>query len=310
VSDVTSLAPVGSCFGYAVSSNAPLVYAREGTGAPLGVRVCDVAPAAVDAEPIMTMHAPVADGAVTGEVFRDADDCYRMWVAGAGWFTVDVARGFVEAPATTSPVLREEGLWSVPGRILLAEHGDLPLHAAAVEIDGRAVVMAAPTRYGKTTLAGAFAAEGFRLLTEDLAAVRFMPHPVVLPGPAFLRLRRDVAGLLSIPGATVVAESDTRVHLALDPAARGSTAPVSVSTLVLLRLAGDVSTAPAETVSAIRDVWSQGFALPNRESRSRAFESVGRLVESVPVVDMGRPLTPDALRRAVEVVAKLVATHG
>ena len=50
--------------------------------------------------------------------------------------------------------------------------GDTALHAAAVEVDGQAVVLGAPGTFGKTTLAAAFHAAGHRLLSEDTTCIR------------------------------------------------------------------------------------------------------------------------------------------
>ena len=147
----------------------------------------------------------------------EGDGRWRTWVDGGGWYLVDDAAQRIELPAATPPIAREEALWSVPGRILLVARGDLPLHAAAIEVDGRALVLTGPTRHVKTTLAAALTAAGHRLLGEDLVDVRFAADgtPVAAPGPAYLRLRRDVADLVDVPGATVVAESAERVHLAM-----------------------------------------------------------------------------------------------
>ena len=77
--------------------------------------------------------------------------------------------------------------------------GDLAVHAAAVDVDGSALLLAAPGRYGKTTLAAAFAGQGYRLLAEDTTCYRPSSDPSVLPGLAMLRIRPDVHEHLSHP---------------------------------------------------------------------------------------------------------------
>ena len=52
-----------------------------------------------------------------------------------------------------------------------------------------------------------------------------------------LRVRRDVAGRLELPGASEVAGGDDRVHYSLDRANRGDCSPLPIRAFVLLRLA-------------------------------------------------------------------------
>jgi hypothetical protein len=310
VPDATPLPYVGACFGYSLRSNAPLAYARTGEGPALELDVTSVTPVPSDAEPVMTFHSPTPDRTVTGHVYTDGADRYRVWVDGGGWYTVDVPAGRVELPSTTPAIAREEALWGVPGRILLVERGDLPLHAGAVEVDGRALVFSAPTRHGKTTLAALLTAAGFRLLSEDLVDVQFTPAPVVVPGPAFLRLRRDVLELVDVPGTTVVAESAGRAHLAIDPSLRGTCDPLPVAAVVLLRTGDRVTVTSTDQADAIRDVWSQGFAMPTRRSRAQTFDNIGRLVSSVPVLDVSRPLRMDAVPRVIDALVDLVMARA
>jgi hypothetical protein len=61
------------------------------------------------------------------------------------------------------------------------------LHAAALEVNGRALVLSGASGAGKTTLTLALAARGYRLLTEEVVAidttgtVRGLPRPLHIP---------------------------------------------------------------------------------------------------------------------------------
>jgi adenylate kinase family enzyme len=61
------------------------------------------------------------------------------------------------------------------------------LHAAALDVDGRALVLCGPSGAGKTTLTLALASSGLRLLTEEVVwidkagSVRGLPRPLHVP---------------------------------------------------------------------------------------------------------------------------------
>ena len=77
--------------------------------------------------------------------------------------------------------------------MLLHQRGVLPLHANAIDIDGRAVAFAGPSGSGKSTLALWFADHGYRVIADDVCAIRIddAGRPMVSPGIPRLRLWRE-----------------------------------------------------------------------------------------------------------------------
>lgn len=76
---------------------------------------------------------------------------------------------------------------------LLHQRGLLPLHANAVEIDGRGVAFMGPSGAGKSTLAAWFHDCGHRVIADDVCVVRFdqQGRPMACPGLPRFRLWDD-----------------------------------------------------------------------------------------------------------------------
>ena len=116
-----------------------------------------------------------ADGPVTGDPgIRAAGEALIFTVPALARYTVTGgARIAVEqAPGASARNVRLFLLGSAFG-MLLHQRGLLPLHANAVEIDGRAVAFCGPSGSGKSTLAAWFHDSGHRILADDVCVIRF-----------------------------------------------------------------------------------------------------------------------------------------
>jgi hypothetical protein len=289
------------CFGYEVRSDLAFEYLREG-GATDVLEVAETRrddPGAAG-EPLREW-LPRPERPFTARLFGESGG-WRLWVADMGSFHIDPDAGSIEVPRGPQLLLREERLWGIPTVLCFLARGDHSLHAASVERDGRAIVVGAPGRFGKTTLAAALVGAGYRLLSEDSTCLRWASGEVVIvPGPAMLRVRQDPDRLVEIPGGRVL-QVDDRVHLAIEPQLRGTGDPVPVDAIVLLRHEDDRSprlerVAPEE---AIPDLWALSFSTPTDEDRSRCFDGVTHLAANVPIWNLHRPLRFDALGAVVQ----------
>jgi hypothetical protein len=233
---------------------------------------------------------------------------FWLWVDGGGWFGIDPEYPAIQVPSGVDELRREERLWSIPSLLCFVRRGDLPLHGAAVEVDGRALLLCGPSRAGKTTLAAAFLSAGHRVLSEDLGCCRLSSSPAVLPGPAMLRVRPDVYGRFAFPGTTVVGRDDERVHLALEGDLRGDGGPVPLQAVVLLREADYLRTEQVRPQEALRDLWAVSLKLPEAKDRTRCFHGLIQLTASVPIWNLYRPLTYRGLPSVVQHLAGLCST--
>lgn len=122
---------------------------------------------------------------------------------------------------------------------LLSPFDRHPVHAAAVARDGRAVLFAAPSGTGKSTLAHACHCDGFALMAEDQVRVQLAPRARIWGWPLRVRLRDarsgasakrtiDVRG--NVGSARLVADEFTVCILAREGGA-AALAPLDAATL-------------------------------------------------------------------------------
>lgn len=292
----------GTCFGYEVHSSLLFDFLREGRGEPLAV----TAPAPWGVRPdadLILQTAPTRDRPWNARLYMEGD-FFRLWIAGGGWFVIDPVGPHIQLPGVDDTVRREERLWGLPALLCMHRRGDLPLHAAAVQVDGSALLLAGMSESGKTTLAAGFVAAGHRLLSEDLACVRDVGSPVVIPGPAMLRLRADVADRLRLPGGSILSREAGRVHIAMDPSSRGDCVPVPVRAIIFLRESpGRPRLDRMAPQEAIRHLWPLSFRMDDAAAYAQSFAAIARLAQAVPIWELHRPFRLDELERTVTLVA-------
>jgi hypothetical protein len=297
---------LGTCFGFSVRSSLPLEYLRAGNGEALEIATLPEIGPRTD-ERVLLEWRSRTEPPFHVRLYSDGRG-YRLWIADEGCYSIEP-----EVPRVTIPekdgLQREERLWGIPASLCFLHRGDLAVRAAAVEVDGGAVLLAAPRTSGKSTLAAAFLRAGYRVLGDDVSCVRPYTHEAatVIPGPALLRLRRDVVERVDVPCAYRVGEDAGHVHLALDPAMRGDCQPVPVRAVMLLRPdESDLSLERVPVRGAIPDLWALSLRLPTDEDRSRCFAGVADVAKAVPVWNLTFPRRLGAMASAVErIVARV-----
>lgn len=123
---------------------------------------------------------------IGGGLLYTVPDIARYAIADGSRITID------REPGVPDPNVRLYLLGSAMG-ILLHQRGLLPLHANAVEIGGKAFAFMGTSGSGKSTLAAWFHDHGYRIIADDVCAVRFDGdrRPVVTPGLPRLRLWKE-----------------------------------------------------------------------------------------------------------------------
>jgi len=292
----------GSVHGFSVRSElpSPFVYLRDGNGEPLRIRG---GPPPSEPGRLLTTLTHLR-GSKT-RVY-EGDGRYAVHFERGGWFTIEPDRSTITIPLDPLQPRLEGLVWGLPTALLVLSAGGLFFHAAGVEINGRAVILTGPTHHGKTTLAGALAAAGYRLLAEDLLRVRVGSPTLVYPGPAMIRLRRDVAEWLSIPGATRVDEDLEKIHYALAPHHRGTADPIPLAGVFLLHPGATPALEPLPATATIQHLWVGSLNIPTTTGRARCFHQIVDLAESTPVWKLSRPVTPEALEDTMSLIVSVV----
>lgn len=306
---MTRATPRGTCFGFEAISTVQLRLTRSGSGVPLRIGTHDERRPTPE-ERLVVEWKPRPDHPFHGKVYADEEGRLRIWTNDAGWFLVDRERPEIALPAGGDRLQAEVRLWSTPMILLLISRGGLVLHASAVEIDGRAVLFGGPSRFGKTTLAAAFHAAGHRVLAEDTSYVVATDGGFsVLPGPALLRVRHDMVTALGLDDLEVLGSDEQRLFLAPRPAMRGTSDPVPMEGLYLLRR--DDERVRVEEVggasAVLPDLWALAFKLPNDEDFRRCLDGLVELGESGLIRNLRRPMNLTRLQETVAAVVEAVA---
>ena len=191
--------------------------------------------------------------------------------------------------------------------LLTFDHrGDFSLHAAAVQVGSGAVILAAPSRFGKTTLALRLPPDG---PSDPERGSRLLPARVA-GSAARTSARAAQAGRLRRHPPDRDAGGGRQTGPGLPGPGgpfRGSSAPLPILGIVFLREGDALRMEPAPVVDSIRDLWHLGFRLPTAEARAESFRALGELAGGVPVWNLFRPLRLEYLDQTVELIVGHVA---
>jgi hypothetical protein len=294
-----------SCFGFRIQSACSFRFLRPGGGKDT-LEVVQADGSLVAPEGTLLFEWTIRDRTadVTARLYR-VDGVFHFWTTDAGWYRIDPAVNRIEMSPHEDEIRREQRLWGVPTALCAKNRGDFVLHAAAVEVDGSAILLAAPGRFGKTTLALAFHRHGHRVLTEDTACGGSSPHPVLFPGPTSVRLRPDMFDGHAPAGTTIIARKSDRIHLSINADRIGDGQPVRIGAVVFLRESEeDIRMERLKGSEALPDLWTLGLRFQTPLERRRSFTHFAELAAKVPVWNLYRPLKvgtlDDVVSRVVE----------
>lgn len=179
---------------------------------------------------------------------------------------------------------------------LLHQRGLLPLHANAIEIDGKAMIFMGESGAGKSTLAAWFHDQGFCVLADDVCVVRPDPEqgPLAYPGLPRLRLSEEALAATDrsveeYPLAYAGADDFRKYDVSIIDNARRTACPVG-GVFILAR--GDEVAAERlrgiEAVKAIFENIYRGSYLAQIRGQQAHWAAAVQLVKDVPLFRLSR----------------------
>jgi hypothetical protein len=275
---------MGSLYGFEVKSDLPLsrLNSAVGTRGELVVESAAEPLVAPAAEPAGSLVG--ADGRRWFASYELENGSCLLQMPPTGSFQLEPSAGRIAvAAADEDAELLEHRIASSAICTLLSMRGDLALHAAAVEADGRAIVFCGPSLRGKSTLARALGEGGCRLLGEDGIAVELgEAGPVAYPGARGVRMRLPDGGR-------------QRPVLVEDPGA-GEPGQCPLAAVVLLGERGaEFKVEPLAPARALALLTPNLIHSGGRASIAAAFQRLAALLGSVPALRISLPDDLDAL---------------
>lgn len=181
---------------------------------------------------------------------------------------------------------------------VLAWRGMIPLHACAVEIAGKAVLIAGPGGAGKSSLMAGLLDLGAPLVSDDLTALEVRDDAIVaLPGRTTIRLGRDIAQWSG--GTEIIPPSpETLGKHVIRPAVRTRADRLPVAALLILGEAPGTIPALARSQALARHLFRPLWfaALPGHREQQRGLL---RIASDVPVAGFAaRDMTGEPAHRA------------
>lgn len=189
-----------------------------------------------------------------GEICADG---FRFDWANVATFDVKALRQISYLPRTAWHGTLPDAFFSTVAALAVGGIKMLPMHASAIEVDGRAFLFAGPAGAGKSTLTAELLAHGARLLGDDLTVV-CPPDDTkdfrVTRGRPAMRLHAETAFLVDAVSCEHVPE-DSRGKLLVRPRARADDGEYPLAGIFIL----DAGPAEVPLAEALRLLSMQMF---------------------------------------------------
>jgi hypothetical protein len=190
--------------------------------------------------------------------------------------------------------------------VLLRQRGLAVLHASAIAIKDSAIAFLGKSGWGKSTLAEAFYASGYGVVTDDVMAIRLDgPLPRVSPGSPSIKLFPDAADFFGCDARgtrAVHSQTEKRAHCV---ALRFPQGPLPLRRIYVLAIGERNEITPIGSRDVFVELARNSRAvvlLRDAASRNAHLRQCARLAAQVPVFRLSRQPALSALPEVVELV--------
>ena len=188
-------------------------------------------------------------------------------------------------------------LWGSVFGALLHQRGVLPLHASAIETPKGAVLFAGSSSRGKSALAAAFHARGYRVIADEICAITGAPAGVeVAPAIPRLLLWPDVIDQSGLRGPNVrpARASRGKFHVPLETGFAAAPSPVHAVYFLVVNTGGEIGISPisghAKFVQ-LSDLTFRWQYLSGMCDRNEHFHRVAAVAREIRMRRLDRPST-------------------
>lgn len=184
---------------------------------------------------------------------------------------------------------------------LLYQRGLLVLHGSTVERNGAAFVFLGPKGAGKSTIAGAFANQGYNVVCDDMTVIDIDEQDYrMLPGLPHLKLEDDYFGYDVFPTTASLAMEKQYYQAPKKP----TQAPDSIAGVFFLDRGEKPDVESLKPIDSVLDLLTHLYLRQFSDDleMDRCFEQVTNFARQVPVRRLTRPDTLDELPDLIRVV--------
>lgn len=176
--------------------------------------------------------------------------------------------------------------------IVLRLRGTVPLHASAVSIGDQVIALVGPAGAGKSTTAAAFARCGYRIVSDDVVALRNEGFRFRIP-PGYPRVNLWIESVRAMFGSSdslpLISPAWDKRFMPLDPRTEFETRSLPLGGVYILqkRALGIIRPIVEQLtgIEALVALLGNTYVnyLPDLDGRRREFELLGRVVTEVPI---------------------------
>lgn len=229
---------------------------------------------------------------------------------GVGRFRVsDGCRIDVDPDSEADPAQLQGNLLGNALAVLLYQRKRLLLHASVVSINRRGVAFLGDSGAGKSSIAAAFLAKGYKLLVDDLASIDMVENSAwVDPGFPYIKLSNDALGLFaSNPEQLVFMEEvDEKKSYLIEELSNGNR--IALERIFVIKSGVEVGLEPFNAQQALLELMR--YSIPPSMVRLNHVAHFKRCIELIRIIQVQgikRPLSLAHLSDLVTKVEEIIA---